>query len=155
MMARTAVATPFAELNAVLDELVLGAQESLGTNFVGAYLQGSFAVGGADEHSDVDFIVVIEGELSEAEQHALTALQQRLFALTSGRPGSPHSSDGAPASSRRPSSRTAGSCTLSAPEPSARSPKRPNGRSASSTPSGGPSSSRHGPSGPIQQPLAR
>lgn len=83
MMARIAVPTPFAELNAVLDELVLGAEESLGSNFVGAYLQGSFAVGGADEHSDVDFIVVIERELSEAEQHALTALQQRLFALPS------------------------------------------------------------------------
>jgi hypothetical protein len=30
MMAKTAVLTPFAELDVVLDELVLGAQESLG-----------------------------------------------------------------------------------------------------------------------------
>jgi hypothetical protein len=60
---------------------VAGARSVLAENFVGAYLQGSFAVGDADEHSDVDFIVVIERELTEVEQRELQALQERLFAL--------------------------------------------------------------------------
>jgi hypothetical protein len=55
----------------------------LGENFVGAYLQGSFAVGDADEHSDVDFVVVVERDLGEGEQRELQALQERLFALPS------------------------------------------------------------------------
>jgi predicted nucleotidyltransferase len=38
----------------VLGELVSGARAVLGSNFAGAYLQGSFAVGDADEQSDVD-----------------------------------------------------------------------------------------------------
>jgi predicted nucleotidyltransferase len=74
-------ATPYAELNAVLDELVAGARSILGDNFCGAYLQGSFAVGDADEHSDVDFLVVTEREVDEQEQRELQALQERLFAL--------------------------------------------------------------------------
>jgi predicted nucleotidyltransferase len=71
--------TGFPELNEVLGELVAGARDVLGDNFVGAYLQGSFAVGGADEHSDVDFVVVIERELGVEEQDALRSLQGRLF----------------------------------------------------------------------------
>src|SRR5438874_13306026 len=51
-------ATPFDDLNQLLVELVAGAKEALGDSFCGAYLQGSFAVGDADAHSDVDFIVV-------------------------------------------------------------------------------------------------
>jgi predicted nucleotidyltransferase len=50
--------TAFPDLNEVLRELVSSVQAILGENFCGAYLQGSFAVGDADEHSDVDFIVV-------------------------------------------------------------------------------------------------
>jgi Domain of unknown function (DUF4111)/Nucleotidyltransferase domain len=73
--------TAFPDLNAVLAELVAGAREILGDNFVGAYLQGSFAVGEADEHSDVDFLVVVEREPTEAEQRELQALQERLFTL--------------------------------------------------------------------------
>jgi len=73
--------TRFPELNAVLAELVSSVRTILGDNFCGAYLQGSFAVGDADEHSDVDFIVVVDRELSELEQRELQALQERLFAL--------------------------------------------------------------------------
>ena len=50
--------TPFADLNAVLTHLVENARRLLGDNFVGAYLQGSFAVGDATEFSDFDFIIV-------------------------------------------------------------------------------------------------
>ena len=72
--------TPYADLNAVIAELVSGAREILGENFCGAYLQGSFAVGEADEHSDVDFVVVIERELTDAEQRQLQAPQAGLEA---------------------------------------------------------------------------
>jgi nucleotidyltransferase-like protein len=50
--------TSFDDLNQLLVELVLGAKEVLADSFCGAYLQGSFAVGDADAHSDVDFIIV-------------------------------------------------------------------------------------------------
>ncbi len=62
-MRKTKEPTPYPELNAVLEELVDSAQVVLRNSFVGAYLQGSFAVGEFDRHSDVDFIIVIEDEL--------------------------------------------------------------------------------------------
>ena len=61
--------TRYAELNGVLHDLVTGAQEALGESFVGAYLQGSFALGAGDLHSDCDFLVVV-GERPDAEQEA-------------------------------------------------------------------------------------
>jgi Nucleotidyltransferase domain len=56
--------TRYADLNRVLAEFVAGLQTVLGLNLYGAYLQGSFAVGDADEYSDVDFIVVTYDDLS-------------------------------------------------------------------------------------------
>jgi hypothetical protein len=60
---------------------VAGIQEILGESFCGAYLQGSFAVGHADAHSDVDFIVVTEDEVTPKQRAELQALHQRLYAL--------------------------------------------------------------------------
>ena len=37
-----------------------------GSTLVGVYLHGSFALGDADIHSDVDFLVVIKDELDHA-----------------------------------------------------------------------------------------
>ena len=51
--------TRFPELNELLVELVERARAILAETFVGAYLQGSFAVGDADEHSDCDFLIPI------------------------------------------------------------------------------------------------
>lgn len=76
-----AAPTPFPELNDVLAELVAGVRDVLHDDFVGAYLQGSFAVGDADEHSDVDFVVVTANEVTPAQEAALQALHARLFAL--------------------------------------------------------------------------
>lgn len=76
-------ATPYADLNGVLHQLVTRAQAVLGDNFVGAYLQGSFAVGDADEQSDVDFLIVTNRDISLAEQPALQALHAELFTLPS------------------------------------------------------------------------
>lgn len=73
--------TAYPELNAVLEDLVASIQTILGENFCGAYLQGSFAVGDADEHSDVDFIVVTEDEVGEDRVAALQVMQERLFEL--------------------------------------------------------------------------
>jgi len=74
-------ATTFDDLNRLLVELVAGAREALGDGFCGAYLQGSFAVGDADEHSDVDFVVVTEDEVTPEQRAELRALHQRLYAL--------------------------------------------------------------------------
>lgn len=74
-------ATPFDDLNRLLVELVVGAKEVLGACFCGAYLQGSFAVGDADVHSDVDFIVVTEGDVAPEQQAELQALHRSLHAL--------------------------------------------------------------------------
>jgi hypothetical protein len=41
-------ATPFDDLNEVVAELAAGAKDVLEDGFLGAYLQGSFAVGDAD-----------------------------------------------------------------------------------------------------------
>ena len=76
-----AAPTAFPELNAVLDRLVAGVAGILAENFSGAYLQGSFAVGDADEHSDVDFVVVTHDEVTTSQLEALQALHQRLHSL--------------------------------------------------------------------------
>ena len=73
--------TAYEDLNGVLEQLVAGVRKILGDDLCGVYLQGSFALGDADEHSDVDFIVVANHELSEREVAELQALHQRLYAL--------------------------------------------------------------------------
>ena len=67
------------DLNAVLQDLVTSAQTILGPNFVGAYLQGSFALGDWDSHSDVDFLVVIDHPLCDAELTALQEMHGRIY----------------------------------------------------------------------------
>jgi hypothetical protein len=73
--------TVYARLNAVLDELVTAAKAILGDNFCGAYLQGSFAVGDADEYSDVDFVIVTHGEVSDDQAAQLRPLHARFPTL--------------------------------------------------------------------------
>ena len=73
--------TPFPELDEVLAAFVDGVREVLGENLCGIYLQGSFAVGDADEWSDVDFLVVSEHSLGEPERPALDECHGRLFCL--------------------------------------------------------------------------
>lgn len=74
--------TPDPALNAVLEDLVRGARSALTESFVGAYLQGSFAVGDADEHSDVDFLIATARELSDAQVQALESMHQRIYDTT-------------------------------------------------------------------------
>jgi hypothetical protein len=73
--------TPYPDLNQVLKTLVERVQAALGETFVGAYLQGSFAVGDFDEHSDVDFIIVTEDALSDQQVEALQIIHAQVYAL--------------------------------------------------------------------------
>jgi hypothetical protein len=72
--------TPFADLDSLLEEFVAGVRAALADNFRAAYLQGSFALGDSDEHSDVDFIVVTEREPSAGELAALLGVHERIYA---------------------------------------------------------------------------
>ena len=76
-----AAPTPYPELNHVLRELVRSVQEILKEDFVGAYLQGSFAIGDFDRHSDVDLAIVIAEELSEQQVDVLQGMHGRLYDL--------------------------------------------------------------------------
>src|SRR2546423_981333 len=75
--------TPYLELNSVLEDLVTSASGALGGAFVSACLQGSFAVGDFDRHSDVDFVIVVAHELSDGQVDALQAIHRRLYGLSS------------------------------------------------------------------------
>ena len=68
------VITPYEELDAVLLDLVGAVRAILGDTFVGAYLQGSFALGAGDLDSDCDFIVAVTAQPSGAAAAALRAL---------------------------------------------------------------------------------
>jgi predicted nucleotidyltransferase len=74
------VAAPpdYAELNELLDELVGRAASILGDDFVGAYLTGSFALGGADDHSDCDFMVVTARRPTPFQEEALRELHAEI-----------------------------------------------------------------------------
>jgi predicted nucleotidyltransferase len=80
---RTMQATPYPDLDALLRELTTAARGVLGTGFVAAYLHGSFAMGDFDEHSDVDFLVAVDGPVSADREDALQAMHGRLFDLDS------------------------------------------------------------------------
>jgi len=79
--------TPYPDLNdgkahrAVLDTLVQRVQDTLGSSFVAACLQGSFAVGDFDEHSDVDFTMVVQDALTEAQVRALQEVHAAVYDL--------------------------------------------------------------------------
>ena len=56
--------TPYEDLNVVLRDLVTRVRHVLGDNFIGAYLQGSFAVGDFDIlESDVDFLILLKEDI--------------------------------------------------------------------------------------------
>jgi hypothetical protein len=73
--------TPYPDLNAVLRELTESVQANLGSHLVGIYLQGSFAVGDFDAHSDVDYIIVVQNELSEEQVAILQTMHARIYDL--------------------------------------------------------------------------
>ena len=66
--------TAFPELDLVLDDFLASLQRILGTDLVGFYLVGSFAVGDADFFSDCDFMAVIRQTSTPDQEVALRAL---------------------------------------------------------------------------------
>jgi hypothetical protein len=73
--------TPYPELNDVLRIFVESVRDALADMFVGAYLQGSFAIGDFDQHSDVDFIVAVRDELTDHQVAALQVVHARIYGL--------------------------------------------------------------------------
>ncbi len=67
------------EIQRLLDELVRGTAGILGENFIGAWLQGSSATGHFDEHSDIDFAIGVENDLSDEELSALQEFHPQLY----------------------------------------------------------------------------
>jgi predicted nucleotidyltransferase len=67
-------------LDALLADFVDEVDEILAADFVGAYLQGSFALGEGDEHSDVDFVVVTAADPTDHVVDRLQRMHERLFA---------------------------------------------------------------------------
>jgi predicted nucleotidyltransferase len=70
--------TPYADLDALLVELRGHWQRILGDNLVGAYLQGSFALGGGDQQSDCDWLVATRHGLTEQQIAELRRLHDEL-----------------------------------------------------------------------------
>jgi hypothetical protein len=64
-----------------LSHLVEGAKSSLKYNLIGAYLQGSFAVGDHSGYSDCDFIIVVNHDLAFRELQALQQLHKEIHLL--------------------------------------------------------------------------
>jgi predicted nucleotidyltransferase len=75
--------TPYPELNEVLERLTDDLQRVLGPALTALYLTGSFALGDADEGSDVDFLAVVREPLTPAQVDAVQALHQAIFKLPS------------------------------------------------------------------------
>lgn len=73
--------TPHPAVNVTLQELLSGVQAALGEQFAGMYLYGSLSSGDFNPTtSDIDFVVVTEGELPAERVAALEALHLRLWA---------------------------------------------------------------------------
>jgi hypothetical protein len=71
----------YPELSSVLQRFVAGVQKALGSNFLGAYLVGSLATGDFDLDSDVDFLIVTNAELIDAEVRSLQTTHVDIHAL--------------------------------------------------------------------------
>ncbi len=71
----------YPELASVLQRFVASVQDALGGNFLGAYLVGSLAIGDFDLDSDVDFLILTNTELSDAELKSLRTTHVDIHAL--------------------------------------------------------------------------
>lgn len=75
--------TPYPDVNQMLGILIENIQGVLGDALYAMYLEGSLANGDFDEDSDIDFVVVTEGEISEATFLALREMHDRLQTVDS------------------------------------------------------------------------
>jgi hypothetical protein len=66
--------TAYPELDDLLADLLGRWRQILGDDLVGAYVQGSFALGAGDLHSDCDFLVATRGRLTDDQESGLRLL---------------------------------------------------------------------------------
>jgi len=75
--------TPHPDVNEILNLLHFNIKNVLQNQFVGMYLFGSLANGDFDEHSDIDVLVVTDGEISEDIFSALKAMHMEMAKIDS------------------------------------------------------------------------
>ena len=72
---------PYPELREVLNIFATEIAAELRENLVGIYLVGSIASGDFDPDSDIDFLVVTNTELTEANMKPLQEIQTKIYAI--------------------------------------------------------------------------
>jgi hypothetical protein len=70
--------TPYSDVNAIVSDLTAGMLAVLGDQVIGLYLDGSLANGDFDEISDIDFIAVTRGEVSDDQFLELQRMHARI-----------------------------------------------------------------------------
>jgi predicted nucleotidyltransferase len=75
--------TPYPDINALLHEVLAGSRQILGTHLVGMYLEGSLTSDDFDQDSDIDFVVVVDEDVSEEQFAALQAMHDRIATIDS------------------------------------------------------------------------
>lgn len=72
--------TPYAEVNALLEQFLTGLQAVLGEKLIGLYLYGSLVTGDFDPAcSDIDLLAALTVDIDEGEFAALDELHQQLI----------------------------------------------------------------------------
>ena len=75
--------TPYPDVNAILQLLLVSIQTVLGSHLIGMYLDGSLTSDAFDQASDIDFIVVTDEEVSGELFLALQAMHDRMATVDS------------------------------------------------------------------------
>lgn len=70
--------TPYADLDELIEELLGQWRRILGDGLTGAWIQGSFALGAGDLHSDCDWIVATHAPLTGKQVVALRRLHDEI-----------------------------------------------------------------------------
>ena len=70
--------TPHPDVNEILNILLAKVEAILGNQWIGMYLFGSLANGGFDAHSDIDVLVVTDGEISNTQFDALKKMHTQI-----------------------------------------------------------------------------
>ena len=75
--------TPYPDVNEILNLLLSNVQEILQEQFIGMYLFGSLANGDFDQYSDIDVLIVTDGEISDIRFDALKKMHERIQKINS------------------------------------------------------------------------
>ena len=75
--------TPYPDVNKILNLLYTNIKEILKDQFVGMYLFGSLANGDFDQHSDIDVLIVTDGEISSDAFSALKEMHAQINKIDS------------------------------------------------------------------------